>query len=158
MSPSSGIRVTGCECLDGNQRRVVIDDNLFLVVVADGVGIILVAGSSGRRVGNRVATLADVDGAFQGDRRVCSIVERADGPDSGGSVVATLRDVSIVNGRGEPGRQLIGERDVGRLRGTVVGDLNLEGDGVTFVGSRIAGCERLDGNQRSVVIDSNLFV
>ena len=55
----------------------------------------------------------------------------------------------------EPGRQLVSERNVAGLRGSAVGNLDLERDGVAFIGSRIPRRKRLDRDQRSIVVDDD---
>ena len=129
------VRHNGCRFFGDGQFWQLSRDR-FVQVVARGRRIILiVCRGSGCRVGDRVAALTCIDGSGQSDRRSFAIVECTDGPKSRPRVVVSLGDGEA--GQRDSCRHLIDKRNVRRLSGSVVDDLNLEGDLFAFVRSRI---------------------
>ena len=101
--------------------------------------------------------MSDIDGTFERECRASAVVERPDVPYAGCGVVGSLRGGSIVGGCGQTTWQRIGKRHVGCLSGPIVGNFDLEGNGVTFVGRCISTGERLDGDERCIIVDDDGF-
>ena len=111
--------------------------------------------SCGRRgdIGNRVASLAHINGSSQRQRCRIPRSQCADGKQAGARVVA-----SLSNGTGnkrQPGRKRIGQRNVGGLSRSVVGDFDFKDNGVAFRWGIVTAAQCLDCHQIGLGVDIN---
>ena len=114
----------------------------------------MVASCGGSDVGDCVTRLASVNGSRQCYCRGRSHVERSNIPNSIGVGSLGCR----VASQSESSWKRIGQRNVGRLSRAIVGDFNLEDDGVAFGWSAISAGQCFDGDQVSRVVNDNRFV
>ena len=108
-------------------------------------------------VGDRVASLAHIDGTFESQCRgltngECSNVEQA-----GCRIVRSLCRATIECRGSQACWKQVGEADVSRLTGTVVGNCDVKGNGIPFLGSRISAGECFHSDQISRIVDGNGF-
>ena len=108
-----------------------------------------------RHIGDRVAALAYINGAFQRQRRRVANVQRADIKDTRRRIVSSLRNSTVGPGRCQTRRQKVRQRNIGGLSSTIVGDNDLEGDRIAFGRCTIATGKCFHGHQIRFIIDND---
>ena len=108
-------------------------------------------------VGDRIAALSGIYDALKGQRSRCTCCQASDIEQTVSRIVSPLSDGAIKPGCSQTRWQQVGQADVGCPGCSEVCDYDLEGDSVTFIGSRIAAGERFDGYQVSKVVNDYFF-
>ena len=140
---------------DFSQHKCV-DIDRFDKVISNSCWIWLVSRCGCGDIGDPHASLASINSSFKDQRCSVADVERSDRPKPCRRIIrSTQATGAIVGCWCQASRKEVCQRYVGGLSGTVVGDLNLEGDGVAFIWSCITTGKRLHGDQVGRVVDDN---
>ena len=135
------------KCLDGNQVRISDNIHRFGQIIACSARVVLIAHGSGGRIGDRIATLAHVNGSFKDQR--CRSTNRnvTDAKDSVYCTIRALRYRAVVGSRRQACWKQIVQEHASRIIATIVCDFDLEGNNVAFIRSCIATEQRFDRHQ-----------
>ena len=147
---------TAGQSLHGDQVGLFININGLNKVITDGAWVWLVASCCGDDVGDHHARRAGVNSGGNRDDGSFAAIECADGPETGHRIIRTTY-AGVAHVR-QASWQRIGQRDVGRLSGTVVGDFDLESHRVANRWRTVAACECLDCDEVCRVVDNDGFV
>ena len=95
-----------------------------------------------RHIGDRIATLTDVDGSRQ-QKRCCGTIRKVSNrPQTGGRIVRTLS--RRIASECDTCWQLVCQRYVGCSIRAIIGDCNLKRNHVTFIRSRVSAGKRFN--------------
>ena len=154
-----GSRVAAGKCFHGDQvSRIVFDNHRFVQIIAGGCRIHLIACRGSGDVGDRVTTVAEVNGAFECQCRAGAGIECSDREQSRCRVVGSLCCTTVERGGSQTCWQQVSQAHVSCLRGSVIGNCDVEGDGVAHCGVRVAAGKCFYSDKIGSVVNDNGFI